>query len=393
MRAQAALEFIVTYAWAIALVTVTLSWIAYMGFTNPTDFAGDDCRVSGEFGCEEAKLSTSSAASEASFVLRNLQKEKVSVQEVILEYDSQEFTCTRFQNLDGSDLTFVRSGEEFEVLCEDNTLQLPEGENAKVSFTIKYNKSAGFPREATGEITGLVDDSQTPIAFCGDDVVNDGEQCDDGADGDNLDGCTDACEYTQCSAIVGKSGGCTSNVDKGENSQVAGHNSCATKTWPYCVSCEADYEWNSSLRDCVLIEEDLVCGIDAGDGCTDEVGVGEYSVDASCAQKGVTCVSCGPGYSWNPYARNCEPVISSCADAGGEGCTASIEKSEIRHSKGDAYCSWITPYCVSCASGYYWNEDKNNCEQLSDGDCIDTCNPKDYPYCSKNDLMLCDDKQ
>lgn len=33
---------------------------------------------------------------------------------------------------------------------------------------------------------------------CGDEVTDTGEMCDDGQDGDDTDGCTDACELTMC---------------------------------------------------------------------------------------------------------------------------------------------------------------------------------------------------
>lgn len=315
MRAQASLEFLVTYGWAIALIVVTLSWIAYMGFTSPTDFAGDDCRMSGEFGCEDAKLSAPSklTASEASFVLRNLQPEKISVQDVIVEYDSQEFTCTRFQNLDGSDLTVVRSGEEFEVLCDDDDLLLPEGEKAKISFTITYNKSAGFPRKASGEVVGLVDDTQTEIAFCGDDVVNNKEECDDGADGDDLDGCTDACEFTKCSAIVEGNGGCTASTsNKGTIDQPAGHNSCQNRINSFCVSCDKGFSWDSESNTC---EPDVLSCADAGgDGCTTSVDPeGEKVVDGSCVSR-ATCVSCESDYSWDPDTKNCVKTCPSECD-------------------------------------------------------------------------------
>ncbi len=439
-RAQAALEFMVTYGWALVLLVGVFSWIAYIGFSNPTELAGDDCQVSGEFGCSEAKLSAPSTltASEASFVLRNLQSEKISVQEVIVEYAGMQSNCTRIQNLDGTDLDFVRSGEEFEVLCDDNNLQFVPGEKAKIEFTVKYSKSEGFVREAKGEIIGLIDDSQTEITFCGDGTPDAGEQCDagedngvvctpsydssceycssncesvtldgefcgdgihnvhqeqcdDGANGNPLDGCTDECKFTACDkALVGDHGGCTNSIDSpGEIEKSAGHDSCTAKAASLCVSCNVGYEWLGT--DCVKIEEDPVCGDDIGDGCTSFVDPFETphtQADSSCSWSTRFCVSCNGGYKWNVSQNNCVPeaaALKTCDVAGGDGCTSSVEDGE---EEVEGVCSQKGTTCVSCNPSYEWNSATNNCvpKEL----CPGQCDPDAYPTCTgAGDVLNC----
>lgn len=45
---------------------------------------------------------------------------------------------------------------------------------------------------------GPQDCTSTPVEFCGDGIVNGNEQCDDGNNGDECDGCSSDCTFTEC---------------------------------------------------------------------------------------------------------------------------------------------------------------------------------------------------
>ena len=55
-RAQAALEFIMTYGWAILVVLVMIGALAYMGIANPRKFIPESCTFSTGVGCQDFLL-------------------------------------------------------------------------------------------------------------------------------------------------------------------------------------------------------------------------------------------------------------------------------------------------------------------------------------------------
>ncbi len=54
-RGQAAMEFLMTYGWALLIVLVAIGALAYLGVLNPTRFTPDQCTVSPGFTCSNYK--------------------------------------------------------------------------------------------------------------------------------------------------------------------------------------------------------------------------------------------------------------------------------------------------------------------------------------------------
>jgi len=57
-RAQAAMEFLMTYGWAILVVLAAIGALAYFGVLSPGRFMPSKCVVSGGFTCTEYKVSS-----------------------------------------------------------------------------------------------------------------------------------------------------------------------------------------------------------------------------------------------------------------------------------------------------------------------------------------------
>jgi len=56
-RAQAALEFMMTYGWAFMVVLVTIGALAYFGVLNPDRFVPDRCTFQQEIQCSDFQVS------------------------------------------------------------------------------------------------------------------------------------------------------------------------------------------------------------------------------------------------------------------------------------------------------------------------------------------------
>ncbi|MFH1636826.1 MAG: hypothetical protein ABIB71_00195, partial [Candidatus Woesearchaeota archaeon] len=60
-KGQAAMEFLMTYGWAILVVLIAIGALAYFGVLNPSRFLPKSCTISPGFSCEEFKVTTSGA--------------------------------------------------------------------------------------------------------------------------------------------------------------------------------------------------------------------------------------------------------------------------------------------------------------------------------------------
>jgi hypothetical protein len=55
-KGQAALEFLMTYGWAILVVLAAIAALAYFGVLSPDKFLPNKCTVQGGFSCAEYKI-------------------------------------------------------------------------------------------------------------------------------------------------------------------------------------------------------------------------------------------------------------------------------------------------------------------------------------------------
>ena len=59
-RGQVALEFLMTYGWAILVVLIAIAALAYFGVLNPQRFAPESCTVSPGISCKDFKVNSTS---------------------------------------------------------------------------------------------------------------------------------------------------------------------------------------------------------------------------------------------------------------------------------------------------------------------------------------------
>ncbi len=71
-RSQAAMEFLMTYGWAVLVVLVVIGAFAYFGIINPSNFVPERCQFSMPLDCEEHLVTTTpSDAGTIKFTIRN----------------------------------------------------------------------------------------------------------------------------------------------------------------------------------------------------------------------------------------------------------------------------------------------------------------------------------
>jgi len=88
-RGQAAMEFLMTYGWAILVVLVAIAALAYFGVLNPQRFLPETCTVGPGISCDDFKVGT---GGDATIVLRNGMG--VELDTVTLSIGAVAGTCT-----------------------------------------------------------------------------------------------------------------------------------------------------------------------------------------------------------------------------------------------------------------------------------------------------------
>jgi len=88
MRNQSAIEFLITYGWAIVIVTIVVAILGAIFFALPKPTAKFLCLISPAFPCTDALVSLNSSNAILYFVIQNGVGQKVSISNVFLNITS-----------------------------------------------------------------------------------------------------------------------------------------------------------------------------------------------------------------------------------------------------------------------------------------------------------------
>lgn len=143
-KAQAAMEFLMTYGWAILVVLVAIGALAYFGVLNPGKYLPSSCTVTPGISCEDFVVN--GAADTAIIILRNGMGEDLTSVAVGVG------TCTASVGNptsidDGSTATF-----NFESCTVGDA-----GSNFKEDLVFGYTGSGGLPHNKTGTLAVSVE--------------------------------------------------------------------------------------------------------------------------------------------------------------------------------------------------------------------------------------------
>ncbi len=79
-KAQAAMEFLMTYGWAILVVLVAIGALAYFGVLNPSRFLPSSCTLIPGLSCDEHKATSAGAT----LIIRNGMGSNVAIDTITL---------------------------------------------------------------------------------------------------------------------------------------------------------------------------------------------------------------------------------------------------------------------------------------------------------------------
>ena len=140
-KSQAAMEFLMTYGWAILVVLAAIAALAYFGVLSPEKFLPEKCLIETGFTCISSKIE----AAQSTIVFSNGYGKSVVIDSIQIGGCSKAFSDTLTSE---EQSTFVITG------CSNGELK----EVFKGEVTIKYTeKSTNLSKTAYGTINSKIE--------------------------------------------------------------------------------------------------------------------------------------------------------------------------------------------------------------------------------------------
>jgi len=141
-KAQAAMEFIMTYGWAILVVLVAIAALAYFGVLSPAKFLPERCQLPAGLFCKSFKVSTSGV----DIVMSNTMGKDIVLQSInVTEQAGCSLTSINATVMNGEDYTF-------NINCT-----LASGQKLNSDLVITYDEVDGvIGQVASGVLTKKV---------------------------------------------------------------------------------------------------------------------------------------------------------------------------------------------------------------------------------------------
>ena len=141
-RCQAAMEFLMTYGWAILVVLAAIGALAYFGVLNPSRFIPETCTLPPTSGI--ACLDFNVAPTSAQIFMMNGGGRDLSITSVAVGNCSKNISVSF---TDGASMLFNITGCSFGAV----------GSKVKEDLTVIYTESiSGFTKSVTGSLTAKV---------------------------------------------------------------------------------------------------------------------------------------------------------------------------------------------------------------------------------------------
>jgi|GEM_PF-664910 len=149
--AQAAIEFLVTYGWAILGVMIVVGTLAYFGIFNTQKYVSDVCYFGDQMTCEDYVLYDNSWTH---LTLRNNFGVPVDIDSALLKSDYGITTCDMTKTYPN---TNIQPGNTFELRCNLNSIGLSANGKATYHLLITFNRNGATNyHNQTGDITTTV---------------------------------------------------------------------------------------------------------------------------------------------------------------------------------------------------------------------------------------------
>ena len=146
-KAQAALDFLVTYGWAFIALTVVIGALYFMsGSTSPNKLVSDSCTFSDNFVCKDYQITKSGLVT---LQMRNAVGTNVMINSTICSQQGEPVNGVIVATASPD----VPSGGDFNITCNLGTQS-----KGKVRFDVSiiyYKQSLSFPSSSDGLVISV----------------------------------------------------------------------------------------------------------------------------------------------------------------------------------------------------------------------------------------------
>lgn len=141
-KGQAAMEFLMTYGWAILAAVIAIGVLAYFGVFSPSKYVPEMCTLNAPLGCDEHAIT---ATSGVQLVVRNGAGDSIDISSVAVSGCGTDSTARTVA--DGAT-------EPVTVTCAP---VLTADSRFKGDITVTYRKTGGtLDKTASGSVSGKV---------------------------------------------------------------------------------------------------------------------------------------------------------------------------------------------------------------------------------------------
>lgn len=141
-KAQAAMEFLMTYGWAILVVLAAIAALAYFGVLSPEKFLGDKCVLEPGLACISSKVEPT----KVTLVIAQNKGKTITIDSITVGSCSGAFSETM---ISGTDHKFIIGGS-----CNNGAIK----ERFKGEITLGYTeKEVNLTRTARGNLNTNVE--------------------------------------------------------------------------------------------------------------------------------------------------------------------------------------------------------------------------------------------
>lgn len=147
-KAQAAMEFLMTYGWAILVVLIAIGALAYFGVLRPEQYLPEKCTISTGSGLFCAEFTTDATNNKIQLKIHNILTEKVTITKI--ETDVPKCTFSGTQEI-------AADGKEVIDLTGCSPALVSKTTKIKVTMSITYKVSdSTLIKGTTGTLTTVV---------------------------------------------------------------------------------------------------------------------------------------------------------------------------------------------------------------------------------------------
>ncbi|MGM5485037.1 MAG: hypothetical protein ACQEP1_04160 [Nanobdellota archaeon] len=131
-RGQAALEFLMTYGWAILVVLVIIGALAYFGVLSPGKLVPERCQIESGINCQDWQLDAGDES--VSLVIQNSKGREIVINNLTLDESQGDAVC---ENI--SSETTINNGETDTISADCSGLEAGGTRKTKMDLELEWS--------------------------------------------------------------------------------------------------------------------------------------------------------------------------------------------------------------------------------------------------------------